>query len=104
MPLITTGEAPIPEPNQGVGVAMRTSAGDRVWVVVTGECLHCVDQSTLPDQFAGGNVFTRNRKLIEGAASAKFDTDGARPVEGMQDGAPILVLEGKDIPNIEQHS
>jgi hypothetical protein len=104
MPLITTGEAPIPEPQDGVGVAMRTSAGDRVWVVVTGECLHGVDRSALPDQFAGGDVFTRNRKLIEGAASAKFDKDGARPVEGLQDGAPILILEAKDIPRIEQHS
>jgi hypothetical protein len=103
MPLITTGEAPISEAEDGVGVAMRTSRGARVWVIATGACLHDIDRSALPDQFAGADVFTRNRKLIEGAASAKFDVEGALPVEGMQDGAPILILEARDIPTIERH-
>jgi hypothetical protein len=82
---------------------MVTLSGDRIWVVVTGDCLHSIDRSSVPDQFAGTNIFARNRKLIEGAASVKFDNEGTNPADGTRQGCPVLVIRSDDIPDLETH-
>jgi hypothetical protein len=68
---------------------------ERVYVVITGECLRAIDQSALPDQFGGKSVFDRNRNLIEGAASAKYHDEG---VNERLDGRSVLILLTDNIP------
>jgi hypothetical protein len=93
MPLIATGADPAVVP-EGVSFPMTTPAGDRILVIVTPECLHSIDRSKVPDQFGGADTFSRNRALIEGAASAKVDAEGAIPAEGMRDGLIFVDEDG----------
>ena len=102
MPLLTTDANPTVVP-EGLCFPMTTPTGDRVLVIVTGECLHSIDRSKVPDQFGGADTFSRNRKLIEGAASAKYDAIGTDPIEGLHDGCPTLILQSDDMPNLERH-
>jgi hypothetical protein len=103
MPLNTTGAHAILEPGMGLTFPMTTESGERVWVIVTGECLEAIEDSSVPDQFSGANTFTRNRKMIEGAASAKYDSDGTDPSVGQRDGSPFLIVRSDDLPNLENH-
>jgi hypothetical protein len=94
MPLISGASNPIPGLAGGLGFAMFTSAGEEVWVILTSECLQKIGASS-----DGVDSFLKIRALIEGVASAKFDAEGAAPIGGMQNGAPILILSSEDIPD-----
>jgi hypothetical protein len=103
MPLISTGADAVLEPGVGLTFPMTTETGNRVWVIVTGECLQAIEESSVPDQFSGTNTFIRNRKLIEGSASAKYDSDGIDPAVGRREGSPFLIVRSDDLPNLEHH-
>jgi hypothetical protein len=103
MPLITTNAEPVTEIQAGMGFTMTTPDGEIIWVIATGECLHSIDRSSLPDQFAGADVFTRNRKLIEGSASVKYDVEGTNSGDGNRDGCRVLIVRSDDLPDLEHY-
>jgi hypothetical protein len=101
MPLETTGEKPEPRPTvPGLGFRMRvvgSSSSERVYVVITAECLRAIDGSGVPDPFGDIGVFDRNRREIEEAASVKYDEEGV--IEQL-DGQPVLILQTDDMPTL----
>jgi Protein of unknown function (DUF1488) len=69
--------------------------GELIWVVATRELLEQVDPSELPDKHVA--VFEKHRAKIEGAASAKFDSEGVDPEDGEHEGRPVLMVRSDDL-------
>jgi hypothetical protein len=80
--------------------AVDSPSIEKVWVVVTRECLTALNVA--PPQGLSGNtkLFKLHRALIEGAASAKFDRIGVSKADGQQNGCPILTLFARDMPKV----
>jgi hypothetical protein len=80
MPLITTGKPGVPDNGQmAIGFWMTVEVAhpvEPIRIFVTYKGLEQIDPSQVPDIYGAREIFTRNRALIEAAASKKFDKDG----------------------------
>jgi hypothetical protein len=55
------------------------------------------------DQFGGADTVVQNGSIIEGAASAKFDGEGADLTIGRRNGSPFPIVQWDDLPDLEHH-
>jgi hypothetical protein len=103
MPLVSKGDEPESAPNGGLAFRMNVVGApdiEQIWVVITSECLSSLNIAAPRDQFGGVKIFELHRRLIEGAASAKFDRQGVNPADGNRDGAPIITIFSGDMPKV----
>ncbi len=103
MPLISTNRPLIfiAGTPWAVGVWLKVEKpghDDFVWVVATYECIADLDPSQIADQFNATNIAESHRKLLEEAASAKFDEKGIDPEDGVHEGMPVLRMHSYDLP------
>jgi hypothetical protein len=79
---------------------MRVAESDPpsdVWIWVTAECLDQLNPNQVRDISRRAQTLEAQRQLIERAASAKFDTVGVDPRNGMHEECPILVVYSDDV-------
>jgi hypothetical protein len=104
MPLVSIRGKPAIISSGGLGLWMKAvdSPGiEKVWLVVTRECLTGLNVAPPPQGLSGNTkLFKLHRALIEGAASAKFDRIGVSKADGQQNGCPILTLFARDMPKV----
>jgi hypothetical protein len=100
MPLNKSGSKAVSDDERkAIGIWMTVEGKHPVQpikVFATYEALSAIEPTIFWDLHGAFEIFTRNRVMIEGAASRKFDTKGVD--HGEHEGQPVLMIRTEDLP------